>query len=770
MSAPRSGHAGPGDLPCEGLSVVEVAVGTSDLGLGLAGGVPGMILGDLGADVRRVVGSDTPGIDRHLGWGRAWHRDKTIVTEDDPALIARMVREADVAIVYGGEDLVEGRGLGYVDVAAPNPALVYARCRPSRTAEGEIADYGLLVEARTGFCTQLGGHRPGPIFVDVRATGGGAALVLTASVLALLYQRARCERGGWSETSLYDGMLSTLGCMIGRSERAPVEVESYWQKGSTFPNFMYRCADDELLQVWFGGKGMYAKLIQVLGDEPSKDGYYAEQVSGALNERAARWRAVFARRVRDEWIDLLRAAGIACEPVLAPGDVLADPHVAEAGLVVQRADAGHREVMVKAPIVVGPLTDNGPPATPAEPGTNGQPARPLLAGLRVVDFSAFVAGPLAAQVLADLGADVIKVEPPQGEAMRAAAYAVAACQRGKRSLALDIGAPEARPVIELLLRRADVVLHNFRVGVSERLRVDERTVARLNPRAVYCHASAFGTTGPRAKFPGNDALMQALTGFESAVGGAGNDPIAGTWIPVDMCGGWVAAIGVLAGLYRATTTGAGQQVVTSLLGAGMLLQSGVITSDGRPLRQPQLDGEQTGYGPAYRIYRGSDGSWFALVVPAAAEWHRLREVPALAALPASYAPLRGGADDALAREAEAILSAAFEAAPAREWIEVLRSLGVLAEPVVEMDRDEFRRGILDDPVNQRLGRVASYATDDWGWFEQIGPLLRFGPLRGERPPFSLPGIGEHTLEVLAELGVDDEEAQALLAAKVASQN
>ena len=109
------------------------------------------------------------------------------------------------------------------------------------------------------------------------------------------------------------------------------------------------------------------------------------------------------------------------------------------------------------------------------------PSGGLLGGLRVLDFSAFVAGPLGAQVLADLGAEVIKVEPLEGEAIRAAAYAVAACQRGKRSVALDLDAPEARPVVERLIKWADVVLHNFRVGVSARLGIDEETVARLNP-------------------------------------------------------------------------------------------------------------------------------------------------------------------------------------------------------------------------------------------------------------------------------------------------
>ncbi len=337
--------------------------------------------------------------------------------------------------------------------------------------------------------------------------GPGPRMVLSASVLALLRRRALGGGGGWTETSLYDGMLSTLGCMIGRSERAPAEVERYWEHGSTFPNFLYRCADGELIQVWFGGKGMYAKLIEVLGDEPSERGYYQDQAIGALGERAIRWRSMFARLPRDRWIERLRAAGVACEPVLGPGEALADPHLASVGARRRSAtEDGHRDVLVATPISVSPLP--GARATGERARLPGRDDR-LLEGVRVADFSAFVAGPLGAQVLADLGADVIKVEPLEGEAMRAAAYAVAAAQRGKRSLALDLGAPGARAVVERLIGWADVVLHNFRVGVAERLGIGPDDVGRLNPHAVYCHASAFGPTGPRAKAPGNDALMQA---------------------------------------------------------------------------------------------------------------------------------------------------------------------------------------------------------------------------------------------------------------------
>lgn len=836
-------RAGPG--PLAGLVVAELAVGVSDLGLGLAGGLPGRLLADLGATVTRITASGGHAIDEHVPWGKAWHRDKRVVATRRPGEILPLLTAADVVLAYGPETLVESRGLGYQDVAAANPGVVYARCRPSRWGAGAVADFGLLVEARSGFCTQLAGHRDGPIFVDVRAPGIGTAALLTTSVLGLLLHRARTGAGGWAETSLYDGMLATLGCMIGRSQRAAPEIEGYWEKGSTFPNFLYRCADGDLLQVWFGGKGMYAALINALGDEPSVEGYYADQMAGRLGDRARRWVAFFSARPRDDWVTILREAGVACEPVLQPGEILADPHLAQTGLATGHVDGQYHDVMVGSPIAVRPLAAPGSPGRPPQAdavtslprppqadavtslprpglaapssavrssaaasrpaalasgpgpaprtGDRGAPSvraaagpvRPqepgLLAGLRVVDFSAFVAGPLAAEVLADLGADVVKVEPPEGEAMRAAAYAVAACQRGKRSLALNIGAPQARPAIEALIRRADVVLHNWRVGVAERLGLDAAAVARLNPSAVYCHASAFGSSGPRCGLPGNDALMQAVTGFERAIGGDGNDPIAATWIPIDMAGGWVAAAGMLAGLYaRATGGGAGQSVETSLLGAGILAHSGIFSRDGSLVAGPTLDGAQTGYGPGYRIYQCGDGQWLALVIPTAKAWRALGDL--IPGLPGEYAPLRGGGLDSAARAAEALLEAAFAAAPAASWAERLRALAAgpadretgagswpLAEQVEPMDRDAFRRKILDDPVNRQLGRVACYQTADWGWFEQIGPLLRTGPEPGVSTHWMLPRVGEHTASVLAELGLSQAQIQDLLDAKVARQ-
>jgi len=208
-------------------------------------------------------------------------------------------------------------------------------------------------------------------------------------------------------------------------------------------------------------------------------------------------------------------------------------------------------------------------------------------------------------------------------------------------------------------------------------------------------------------------------------------------------------------------------VETSLLGAGMLLHSGVFRRDGSVVRGPALGADQTGYGPGHRLYRCAGGTWLAVVVPDPAAWAKLATV--VDGLPETYAPLRGGALDGTARPAEAAIERALAARPAADREHVLSGSGELVAVVDEVSRDAFRRRILDDPLNRRLGRAVTYDTADWGAFEQIGPLLRCGPGDEGGPSLHLPGVGEHTVEVLAELGFSGEEIDALLASGVARQ-
>jgi crotonobetainyl-CoA:carnitine CoA-transferase CaiB-like acyl-CoA transferase len=183
---------------------------------------------------------------------------------------------------------------------------------------------------------------------------------------------------------------------------------------------------------------------------------------------------------------------------------------------------------------------------------------------------------------------------------------------------------------------------------------------------------------------------------------------------------------------------------------------------------PHLDSNQTGYGPGYRIHEAADGEWLAVVIPDSDAWKAAAEVLNID-LPDAYIPLRTGEDDVAAEEAEKLITGAIASRPADEWVDSLRSAGVLVELVRIMNRDEFRKGILDDPVNLSLGRVAEYSTSEWGDFQQIGPLLRLGPDEWSGPSLNLPSVGEHTSEVLAMVGVEQELLADMLESGIAVQ-
>ena len=571
-------------------------------------------------------------------------------------------------------------------------------------------------------------------------------------------------------------MLSTLGCMIGRSERAPVEVESYWETGSTFPNFLYRCADGELIQVWFGGKGMYAKLLEVLGDEPSVEGYYADQVKGHA-QRARGAVAVVLRRATARRVDRAPARGgraVRAGVRAGGGAVRPAPARDRSGGAPVRRSAATTTASSRAPIAVSPLVADGA-ARRAAPSSRPQSSASggLLGGLRVLDFSAFVAGPLGAQVLADLGAEVIKVEPLEGEAMRAAAYAVAACQRGKRSVALDLNAPEARPVVERLIRWADVVLHNFRVGVSARLGIDEATVARLNPRCGVLPRQRLRHVRPARAVPeqrrahaGGHRIgaRRRRRGQRSAR--ADVDP--------DRHGGRLGhrGRGSWPGCTRARPAGRDSRWRRACSARGCCCRAACSSATARSSAGRSSMPRRPGTAPGTASTSAATATGSRSCCPTSS-----RGSDCAPSARRGVAPGRRtrrcavAATDALgARGGACARSRCSRSAPAAEWIGAAAAARSCSRSASEpTSRDEFRQGILDDPVNRQLGRVAAYETAEWGHFEQIGPLLRSGPAPVDGPPLVLPGIGEHTTEVLAELGFSDEEVAALLAAKAVRQ-
>ena len=213
----------------------------------------------------------------------------------------------------------------------------------------------------------------------------------------------------------------------------------------------------------------------------------------------------------------------------------------------------------------------------------------VLSGVRVIDLSEYIAGPLAGMLLGDLGADVIKVEPPSGDRWRLQGKpygpnevkANLSQNRSKRSIALNLQADEGKQIVYRLVKSADVVLHNYRPGVAERLGVDYETLKVINEGIIYCHNTAFGTDGPMKNKGGYDILSTAATGFLTGPAGRMEDGMlqAGIGIPVaDASSGMFSAMAICAALWQKERTGIGQRIDTSLFGSGIAVQNSRFTS------------------------------------------------------------------------------------------------------------------------------------------------------------------------------------------------
>jgi crotonobetainyl-CoA:carnitine CoA-transferase CaiB-like acyl-CoA transferase len=735
-----------------GVRVVEVSLGVSVLGAGLATALPGALMRDLGAEVTRVESSERFTLDAGVEYERAWNHGKELerlATDDAPAAVAALAQEADVVFLAGDEAAIEGRGIGGRQLVQANPRLVAVRTRPSFNALGQMPDFELLVAARAGLATQIRAHAPGrPAAPDLAVGQAGAALSATVGALSGLYERETTGRGQWAETSIYDGFQALLPMIMGRVEHHSPTTRLLWQQQGPAEALVYRCADGEYIQLWFGAKRAYEDFLVHIGDPPSDQGYNADMISGAMVERGARWATRFATRERAYWLADLAGHNFRCEPALRPGEALRDEHVRQVGLAVDR----------------GPLTVLGPVIGVKPSGEAGfQPrpaAGPLLSGVRVLDLSAYLAGPIAPLVLAELGADVVKVEPLEGDVHRNMEPMFAAGQRGKRALALNMKSPGAAEVLRRLFLWADVVHHNSRVGLADRLGYDEATVRAANPDVVYSFSSGFGEHGRRALLPTNDQLVQALAGIEQSQGGAGESPTFLVWGAVDVTGGWVSACGILAALYARRRTGRAQRVSTSLLGSGLMLKSGAFIAGDHVVGGPVLDAGQLGYGAAYRFYEGADGGWFAVAVPDAGTWQRLKRAVAIDGLPLHPPPLR--TEPGPPQAEELLLEKAFSARDAGAWVAALRAHGVPVEPVAVADRETFVAGFVDDPVNRQLGRVVTHTWGERGTVEQPGFPPRFGPIPRPGAAARIAGLGEHTSEMLGTLGFD-EQARAELA-------
>jgi crotonobetainyl-CoA:carnitine CoA-transferase CaiB-like acyl-CoA transferase len=378
----------------------------------------------------------------------------------------------------------------------------------------------------------------------------------------------------------------------------------------------------------------------------------------------------------------------------------------------------------------------------------------------VLDLGFAVAGPFGTQVLADMGADVIKVNgfrDPWWHAMHIA-YG---CNRNKRSIGIDLKTPEGQAVFHTLLATSDVVHSNMRPDALRRLHLDEDSLRKINPDIIYCHTRGF-EKGPRSDSPGNDQTGLSLAGVTYEDGGtrAGGIPFWSLTSLGDTGNGFLSAIGVIQALYHRARTGEAQAVDTSILNAGLLLASqACIRPDGTPVHRPQLDAMQLSLGPLYRLYQTADG-WICLAAVSEDEWCALAKSlghPEWISDPRFRNPAWRQHHRV---ELEDLIGSAFRRARSQELFDQLDRAGVPCE----VPNPDFGLGVFEDQWLSERGLTVGYDHPRHGRLQQFGLMAEFSDTRPDRwiPP---PICGQHTREILHEHGFADADIDELIAAK-----
>ncbi len=387
-----------------------------------------------------------------------------------------------------------------------------------------------------------------------------------------------------------------------------------------------------------------------------------------------------------------------------------------------------------------------------------------LVGLRVVEFAHIMAGPTCGRMLADMGADVIKVEPVAGgdgtrsfqpPALDGESAAYMMLNRNKRGVALDLKSEKGLEIARRLVKRADVLIENHRTGTMERLGLGYDRVSENNPGLIYCEISGFGRTGPMADLGGFDLISQGYSGIMSVTGeGEGRPPVKCAPPLTDITAGILAAMGVLAAYVERIRTGRGQRVDTSLFEAGVtqsFWQAAVTLATGKspgPLGSAHL------LTAPYQAFETADG-WITVGGSNQATWGRLVEIVELPEL-ADDPRFTENADRMQhVDELASILGERFKTRTTAEWLGLLEEGGVPAGPVASIGE------MLEFPQTLARDMVVEVEHSKLGSVQTIGFPVKFSetPVSVE---LGAPILGEHTPEVLTELGYTDEEIEELI--------
>jgi crotonobetainyl-CoA:carnitine CoA-transferase CaiB-like acyl-CoA transferase len=742
-----------------------------------AGAMAAMHLADFGAEVFKIDPTDEERGRTEPGW-LAWNRNKTrlvldIDTAEGLAEARRLLADADVAIFDHAPGALAPLGLDGETLLAANPRLVHAWAPPY----GETGAYsGLpashtLLSALTSIATRQPSYEHTPVHLVTPQAWYAQANLLAAAIGAALIER---EGSGRGQTVVVTGLHGASEVVTGTVIKgAPAPVLWGSPRGGAPSYRLYECADGEFLFLGTLFPNFYMRALDatgVLGEllsHPEIEG----DLDAALVQPGAfitlkLLQDAFLTKPRAEWLQILIEAGAPCGPVKTREEWFAGQTVAANRM---RLTLPHDELgpvtlpgvslkLTATPAVETRLVRNAasPPAPrPAPPAAPGRARRQPLEGVRILDLGNVIAAPYAATILADFGAEVVKVEAPEGDPFRNPPT-FHTFNRGKRGIVLDMKQQAARDAFLQMAAKADVVLDNFRHGVRERLGITYADLKRVNPEIITLSVTGYGADTPRQALPAFDPLLQAESGLQQAQGGHDDEPVMHA-IPVnDVQSATLGAFGIVAALFARGRTGRGQEVCTSLAETSVMAQCAQFCS--YPGGSAAAEGARDCLGASAleRFYPCADG-WIAIACKDAAHYEGLCSALGL--------PL-GEPAAALAEPRDGPLTGAVTAALApRSRADVLRDLaaaGVPCAPVVTAPES------YEDPFLAENGYFASYSHPRAGTITAAAGYARFGrtPAGFHRPA---PILAQHTREVLADYGIPAERIEALIRSGAAIQ-
>jgi crotonobetainyl-CoA:carnitine CoA-transferase CaiB-like acyl-CoA transferase len=794
-----------------------------DLTLAAVGPWASKLLGQLGADVIHVEGPkpelahNIPPYVRGTGVlylaanGGKRHVMLDLKRAEDRAVAFRLVERCDVFVQNMRPGAVDRLGLGYEAVSAANPGIVYV----SASAYGRVgpmateAGVDPLVQAFCGWCSVNGAPgSSGEMFRHYAHLDLTTSSMGVEAVLAALLARERTGRGQHVDLPMLAAALSLQTSRLAEFFATGVQPAPMGSASpTTVPHQAFCAQDGRWLAVGVVADDQWPRFCRALAlDDLTVDPRLAtnpgrvahrDLVVASVAERIATrplaWWALQLGRERVPHSRLLDFDDLRHHPQVVANDQLVELDTAEYGpIVVEGSPWRFSGTPGKAPSSTGRagqhtaevLAELDQPRARgnAAPVAGGGPApadRPPLDGITVVDLSQGLAGPFAASRLADLGARVIKVEPPGGDAARGhgppfvdeeddddddgggatgRSAVFAAVNRGKRSLAMDVERPEGRTLLHRLLAGADVVIEDLGRAGAAALGLTESELAASHPKLVHVAISGWGESGPLVDLPGAELPVQAMAEYLSSLGRIGEPPVR---LGTDVAGlntGIFATQAALAALHARNRTGVGQRVAVSLLGSLVHLRGVMWTSRSNPddwwglhldhyTKPPEL-GYRTADGQVFfGLRRGNSEDFDQLLITLGLVDHL--DNPHFGDMGRAAAPL-----GRYATEAKPVWEQGFAELTSAEVIELLQERGGDAVPFTDYAQ------IVAHPQTAAIDALCEV-----GGQPAVAPVWRFSatPAVVGGPA---PGLGEHTDEVLAEFGLSPAELSELRAQAV----